>query len=146
MDAIVTAGGVPAPEDSLYPYTLGNSKALLDVANKPMIQWVLDALCASQKVDNIIIIGLTEASGLKTTRPTYYLPNEGRMLGNMVAGIQKALALNPKTEYVLIVSSDIPALKGEMVDWLVGEMEKTPRRIVAMSFCEPRSWTRVLSS
>lgn len=129
MDAIVTAGGIPLPEDPLYPFTQGHSKALLDIANKPMVQWVLDALCDSKVVDNIIIIGLTENSGLKTNRPTYYLPNEGRMLANMVAGIHKAIELDPKTDYVLIVSSDIPGITGEMVDWLVAEMGKTPADI-----------------
>jgi GTP:adenosylcobinamide-phosphate guanylyltransferase len=129
MDAVLTAGGIPLPEDPLYPDTQGHSKAMLDIAGKPMVQWVLDALCASQKVDNIIIMGLTEKSGLSTSKPTHYLPNEGRMLANIVAGIQKTLELNPKTEYVLLVSSDIPALTGEMVDWLVAETEKTPADI-----------------
>lgn len=129
MDAILTAGGIPLPEDPLYPYTQGQSKAMLDIAGKPMIQWVLDALNASNKVNNIIILGMTENSGLKTSKPTHYLPNEGRMLANIVAGIQKSLELNPATEYALIVSSDIPALSGEMVDWLVGEMEKAPADI-----------------
>ena len=44
MDAIVTAGGIPQPGEPLYEYTLGASKAMLDVVGKPMIQWVLDAL------------------------------------------------------------------------------------------------------
>jgi len=129
MDAIVAAGGIPLPEDRLYTYTLGHSKAMLDVAGKPMIQWVLDALCASQKVDNIIIMGMTEKSGLISSKPTYYLANEGRMLANIIAGIQKTVELNPKAEYALIVSSDIPALTGEMVDWLVTEIEATPAEI-----------------
>ena len=129
MDAVVTAGGIPLPEDPLYPDTHGHSKAMLDIGGKPMIQWVLDALCASQKVDKIIIMGMTTNSGLRTTKPTYYLPNEGRMLANIVAGVQKTIELNPKTEYVLLVASDIPALTGEMVDWLVEETEKTPADI-----------------
>lgn len=129
MDAIVTAGGIPLPEDPLYIYTQGHSKAMLDVGGKPMIQWVLDALCASEKVNNIIILGMTEKNGLITSKPTYYLPNEGRMLANIVAGIQKSLELNRETEYALIVSSDIPALTSEMVDWLVNEIEKTPADI-----------------
>ncbi len=57
MDAIVTAGGIPLPEDPLYPYTEGHSKAMLEIAGKPMIQWVLDALSASSKVENVILIG-----------------------------------------------------------------------------------------
>jgi len=129
MDAIITAGGIPLPEDPLYPFTKGNSKAMLEIAGKPMIQWVIDALSNSEKVNNVIIIGMNEKSGLITSKPTYYLPNEGRMLANIVAGVHKALELNSGTEHVLIVSSDIPALSGEMVDWLIKEIEKDPADI-----------------
>lgn len=126
MHAIVTAGGIPLPKDPLYSYTQGHSKALLDIAGKPMIQWVLDALSAAASVDDVIIIGMTEKSGVTCSKPVYYLPNEGRMLANIVAGVHKSLELDPKTEHVLIVSSDIPGLKGEMVDWLVEEVRKDP--------------------
>lgn len=129
MDAIVTAGGIPLPEDPLYPYTDGHSKAMLDIAGKPMLQWVLDALSDSQKVENVIIMGMTEKSGFTCSKPTYYLPNEGRMLANIVSGVHKALELDSTTEHVLIVSSDIPAITGEMVDWLVDEIEKDPADI-----------------
>ncbi len=126
MDAIVTAGGIPLPEDPLYIYTEGRSKAMVDVAGKPMIQWVLDALSASSQVENVIIIGLSEKAGVTCSKPTHYLSNQGRMLSNIVAGVEKSLQLNPKTEYVLIVSSDIPAVTGEMVDWLVEQMKSDP--------------------
>lgn len=119
MDAIVTAGGIPLPEDPLYPYSNGDSKALIDVAGKPMIQWVLDALGASEKVDNVVIVGLSPKSGVTCKKPVYFLSNQGRMLANIVAGVHKVLELNPKAEYVLIVSSDIPGLQAEMVDWLI---------------------------
>ena len=119
MDAIVTAGGIPQPQDPLYTYSHGDSKALIDVAGKPMIQWVLDALGDAKSVDNVIVIGLSAKSGLSCRKPMHFLSNQGRMLSNIVAGVSKALELNRKTQYVLIVSSDIPALKPEMVDWLV---------------------------
>ncbi|MFZ5909151.1 MAG: NTP transferase domain-containing protein [Chloroflexota bacterium] len=119
MDAIVTAGGIPQPEDPLYTYTNGDSKALVDIAGKPMIQWVLDALGDAKQVDSVIIVGLSPKSGVTCKKPLHYLSNQGRMLANIVAGVEKTLELNPKTEYVLVVSSDIPGLKPEMVDWLV---------------------------
>ena len=119
MDAIVTAGGIPQPGDPLYEFSNGSSKALIDVAGKPMVQWVLDALGNSTKVDNVIVIGVSPKSGLTCTKPLHYISNQGRMLANIVAGVNKCIELNKKSEYVLIVSSDIPAIKGEMVDWLV---------------------------
>ena len=118
MDAIVTAGGIPQPGDPLYVYSNGDSKALIDVAGKPMVQWVLNALSDSKKVDNVIVIGLTAKSGLTCKKPLHFVSNQGRMLANIVAGVNKCVELNKKTEYVMLVSSDIPAIKSEMVDWL----------------------------
>ena len=125
MYAIVTAGGIPNPEDPLYTFLKGDAKALVDVAGKPMIQWVIDALNEAKKVDQIILIGLTAKSGIVSAKPMHHIPNQGRMLSNIVAGVNKALELNKKTEYVLVVSSDIPTLKGEMVDWLVDTCMET---------------------
>jgi len=129
MDAIVTAGGIPQPGDPLYAYSNGDSKALIDVAGKPMIQWILDALSNSKKVDNVIVIGLTPKSGLTCKKPLHYVSNQGRMLANIVTGVNKSIELNKKTEYVLLVSSDIPALKGDMVDWLVNTAMETSDEI-----------------
>ena len=125
MYAIITAGGIPQPEDALYAYSKGDSKALIDVAGKPMIQWTLDALNESREVEAIILIGLSAKTQLISAKPIHFISNQGRMLANIVAGINKALELNEKTEYVLVVSSDIPALKGDMVDWLVAKCLET---------------------
>lgn len=119
MDAIVTAGGIPRPEDPLYTFSHGDSKALIDVAGKPMVQWVLDALGNAKQVDNVIIVGLSPKSGVTCKKPIHYVSNQGRLLANIVAGVNKALELNKRNKYVLVASSDIPALKAEMVDWLI---------------------------
>ena len=119
MDAIVTAGGIPQPNEPLYAYTKGESKALLDIAGKPMIQWVLDALGNAKNVDNVIITGLSPKSKVTCKKPIYFISNQGRMLANIVTGVEKSLELNKKNEYVLIVSSDIPALTSAQVDWLI---------------------------
>ena len=74
MDAIVAAGGIPLPEDPLYIYTNGDAKALVDVAGKPMIQWVLDALGDAKHVDNVIIIGLSPKSEITCKKPMHFIP------------------------------------------------------------------------
>lgn len=118
MDAIVVAGGIPLPEDPLYTYTQGNSKALLDIAGKPMVQWVLDALSTAKSIENVIVIGLSAKSGVTCAKPLHFLSNQGRMLSNIVTGVEKSQELSPQNEYVMIVSSDVPGIKAEMVDWL----------------------------
>ncbi|MFH1524679.1 MAG: NTP transferase domain-containing protein [Chloroflexota bacterium] len=119
MDAIVTAGGIPLPEEPLYPVTRGQAKATVDVAGKPMIQWVLDALTEAKTIDNIIVVGLTEKSGLKCGKKMYFVSNQGKMVENLQAGARKAAEINPKAIHILMVSSDIPGITGEMVDWVV---------------------------
>jgi GTP:adenosylcobinamide-phosphate guanylyltransferase len=119
MDAIVTAGGIPQPEDPLYTYTQGISKALLDMAGKPMIQWVLDALSGSEKIEHILIVGLEPDSGVTCAKPTIHILNQGSMLDNVRTGIDKMIEIHPDAEMMLMVSSDIPAITSEMVDWTI---------------------------
>jgi len=125
MDAIVTAGGIPKPGEPLYEYTQGKSKALLDVAGKPMIQWVLDALDGAASIQNVVIIGLGPESGLVSRKTVAFLPNQGGMVENIRTGVFKVLELNPQAYHVLVVSSDIPGITPEMVDWVVATAMQT---------------------
>lgn len=119
IDAIITAGGIPQPGEPLYPVTLGKNKAMLDVCGKPMIQWVLDALDQAETVDRVIIIGLPSDSGVRSAKVQAYLPNQGTMLANLRAGMDKVKEINPQAEFLLTVSSDIPGIQAHMVDWCV---------------------------
>jgi len=119
MDAVITAGGIPEPDDPLYPYTQGKPKALLELAGRPLIQWVLDAVSASDLVQNIVVVGLSSEDNLTSDKPLNFVPNQGDMLQNIRAGTQKAVALNEGATYVLTVSSDIPGITREMVDWTI---------------------------
>lgn len=125
MDAVILAGGIPRPDEPLYAYSNGEAKALIDVAGKPMIQWVVDALCESKSVERIVLIGLSAKARLRCTKPITYMSNQGKLLQNVQAGTAKALELNPKARYVLFASSDIPGVTGEMVDWLVQTTSET---------------------
>lgn len=125
MDAVVFAGGIPQPNEPLYAYSGGEPKALIDVAGKPMVQWTLDALSKARTIDRVVIIGLTAKSKLTCTKPLTFMPNEGRLLENVKAGTAKVLELNPKAKYILLASSDTPAIKGEMVDWIVNTCMET---------------------
>lgn len=119
LDGIVIAGGIPQPGEPLYEYSKGGYKAMLEVASKPMIQWVLNALCNADTVDNVIIVGLSADCELDCFKLAGYIPNQGSMLGNIKAGLQRVLEINPDSKHSLIVSSDIPTITGEMVDWVV---------------------------
>jgi len=125
MDAVVTAGGVPEPDDLLYPYTQGESKALLKIAGKPMVQWVLDAVSQAKTIDRIVLIGLDESSGVTCQKPITFVPNQGSMLNNIRTGVYEVARINPQAEYALVISADIPAITAEMIDWSVNTSLET---------------------
>ena len=153
MDAIVIAGGIPEPDEPLYEYTQGQPKALLDIAGKPMVQWVLDALDGAETIDQVVLIGLSQEEGLEFSKPVTYVDNQGGMLQNVRAGIEKVVEINPEARHVLGVSSDIPAIKSEMVDWMVEKNMETDldlyytvitRRVMEERFPNSnRSYTRL---
>jgi hypothetical protein len=87
-----------------------------------MIQWVLDALGESKTIERVIITGLAAESGVTCTKPTEFYPNQGEMIENIRSGIVKALEHNPIVQHVMIVSSDVPAIRTEMVDWIAGNI------------------------
>lgn len=119
MQSLLMCGAVPDPKDPLYPYTRGRPKALLDIAGKPMAQWVLDALNDSREVKGVIVIGLGPESGLRTSKPVSFLPDHGGAVPNALAGVERALQIAPDTSHVLLTSCDVPTVTGEMIDWRV---------------------------
>jgi GTP:adenosylcobinamide-phosphate guanylyltransferase len=125
MDAIVTAGGIPKPDEPLYEQTQGKSKAMLNINGKPMIQWILDALNQASTIDRIIIMGLTEESGLQGEKIVHYMPTQGSMFENIRAGMIQVKQLNPEAHHALVVSSDIPTITSGMVDWVVNTCMQT---------------------
>jgi GTP:adenosylcobinamide-phosphate guanylyltransferase len=153
MDAIVTAGGIPKPGEPLYSYTLGASKALLDIAGKPMIRWLLEALESAETIERVVVIGLAPESVQTTSKVAAFLPNQGSMIENIRAGVRKIVELNPDTRHVLLVSSDIPAITGKIVDWFVRASQQSdqdiyysvvPRRVMEKRFPgSKRSYTRL---
>jgi molybdopterin-guanine dinucleotide biosynthesis protein A len=116
MDCIITAGGNPEPGDPLYPYTQGNSKALLDMNGRTMLERVVDALQESQYVEEIVIIGLGSDLGMQFRRPVHHLPDQGGLVSNAIAGIDWLIENRPEATEFLGCSADIPLISGNMVD------------------------------
>jgi molybdopterin-guanine dinucleotide biosynthesis protein A len=119
IDCVVLAGGVPVKEDLLYQYTQGIPKALIELAGKPMVQWVLDTLDEVNSISRIFVVGLSSDCGVSAAKLAGFVPDQGSLLGNAIAGTEKAVSLNPGAEQVLLCSSDIPLLKYEMVEAMI---------------------------
>lgn len=126
MDAIVLAGSSRNPEDPIFNLAPNGNKALLPIAGKPMLQWVLDALHEAGTLDKILILGQTEAEAIMPHPSHIFLPDHGGIVANVQAGatyLIDELRRDPD-EVALSVSSDIPAITAEMVLWLIDQTRR----------------------
>jgi GTP:adenosylcobinamide-phosphate guanylyltransferase len=126
MYALITAGGFPKPDESLYKISRGGNKALIDLCGKPMIQWVLDALNGSELINHVVIVGLPSAISLICKHPITLIENQGDMIENIRAGAEEILKQDPADQITLLISSDIPAITSEMIDRIVNAVENQP--------------------
>lgn len=118
MDAIVLAGGILVPKDPLYPVNPGGYKALITISGKVMVQWVLDSLEKSPSIERIVLVGLPDSAQVSCKlKPFSRVTNTGDMLENIQSGIAELVKQDPCKRRVLIVSSDVPAITPEMVEW-----------------------------
>jgi molybdopterin-guanine dinucleotide biosynthesis protein A len=122
MNALVLAGGKLSSEDPLFAEGKHRSRSLVEIHGKPMVQWVVDALDAAGSVREIYVIGLPADQGLKATKPIHYLPDSGGIFENIRDGILRSAADYPAQPKVIIASSDIPAVKPEMIDWVADQV------------------------
>jgi CTP:molybdopterin cytidylyltransferase MocA len=121
LDCVITAGGMPRPDDPIYAYTQGKPKALLDMGGRRMLERVVDALQAAHSVGDICVVGLAGTpfvDELQFQRPVHHLPDQGGLASNAMAGVRYMRERNPAREMV-VCSGDIPAITGDMVDWFV---------------------------
>jgi len=119
MNVVLTAGGVPQPGEPLFEISKGAPKAMVSLAGKPIIQWVLDALGKSSNVDEIALVGLDQSAGLTCTQPVHYLESAGDLYSNIVRGLEYYNHKAEQKDPILMVASDIPSITAEMIDWMI---------------------------
>jgi GTP:adenosylcobinamide-phosphate guanylyltransferase len=127
VNAILLAGGIMAQDDPLAFEHPQRRRSLIDIHEKPMAQWVLNALSASSQIQNIYISGLSPADGLISSKPTIYLEDQGGMFENIREGVLQSAKDHPELNKVVLASSDIPAIQPHMVDWLMEQVENDPK-------------------
>lgn len=116
MDALILAGGKADIKDPLYALTRGENKALLSIAGKPMVQWVLDAISASNCIDTVVVIGLEEKEEISSSKPLSFLPDKGTLIENIIQGADFLQTLHPDQTHMVTISADIPAITGNILD------------------------------
>lgn len=110
VNAIVLAGA--ANNGSLREVDPAANEALISIAGKPMIQYVVDGLWASGRVDRILIVAPPgQLEPHLTDSRLEFVPARSHIVDNVMA----ALAHLPQDQKVLIASSDIPLINGEII-------------------------------
>jgi len=123
--AVVTAGWSPREDDPLAEYTQSRSKALIPIAGKPMIAYVVEALAGSHYVQHVVIVALDPAAKVPFPVPVEYVPDAGGLLANAETGITHAQACYPDLDAVLLSSSDVPTITSSIVDTFIEECFRT---------------------
>ena len=116
MDAIITAGHSAEEKDPLYERTQGRNKALMPLAGRPMIAYVVDALAGMREPGHILIYGLPADAGLDLPPNALSLPGRGGIVANIEAGVAQLRELGSTSEYAIVTSSDIPLITAGCVD------------------------------
>lgn len=106
LNAVITAGGLC--DDPLFAVTQVRQKALIPLAGRPMISWLIDAVVGTGLVDNLVIVGLAQKDIPQPAVPTHFLEAQGSLLKNLLAAQAKILSLQHRSDMVLLCASDIP--------------------------------------
>ena len=124
MDALIVAGGTPTPVDPLASFSQGRPKSMIEVGGRPMVQWVLDAVAGSPRIDRVIVVGLDETAGLVCGKPLTFLAEQGSLLDNARAGIATAGQQGGSSQHLLMSTADIPLITPEMVTFRADQIEQ----------------------
>lgn len=112
VDALVLGGGSSESIDGS-----SRPKGLIEILEKPMIEWVVDALKAAEHVDRVAVVfpDLSLLPEPVKEKADILVESNKNFSDNLLAG---TAALN-SAHKILSVTGDIPALTGEAVDDLV---------------------------
>lgn len=121
-------GGLIEAGDPLADrFDVGTPKAMLPIAGKPMVQWVLDAIAASEQLTRVFVSGLSAEHGLHCgRRAIHYLPREERLMETVLAGARAMRAAGATRDRAIWVSGDLPLVRAEMLDWFATEAQSSP--------------------
>lgn len=125
-DIVVGAGGLIHHGDPLAGLGReGQLKALLPIAGRPMLHWVLDAISESREIQRVFLLGVDPESELRCDgKPIHYLPPQPSFVHSLTQGGIAVRQNDPLHPLALWVSADLPLIRGEMLDWFI----RTARR------------------
>ena len=154
VPAVVLAGGVT--KGDLYEACWVQETALVEIAGKPMVRYVVDALAAAQTVGEILVVGFERVAQALADTPARFTPAGETILDNVMRGIDglsTPAAGAEGQDYVLLSTCDLPLLTAEAVDRFVRASLDTGAQfcypVIAREVClekypeAQRTWVKV---
>ena len=117
--ALILAGYDREKPDEFTTQHQQPHKALIPLGGRPMVSYVVDALRQCERVDQIVIVGMSEDDGLNLDVAVEYLPDQGGMLDNAMHAFAHVKQTQESGRHALLVTADAPLLRGEMIDWFL---------------------------
>ncbi|MGZ7116792.1 MAG: NTP transferase domain-containing protein [Methanobacterium sp.] len=129
VTALIMAGGKGVRMEA------NAEKPLLKINGKPMIQYIIDALESSKKIDEIIV-----ATSKNTPETTEYLKSLGIKTiitsgEDYINDLGMILSKYSESDVLLTITADLPLITGEIIDYVISMYEKSPKP--AMSVMVP---------
>lgn len=133
VDAVILAG---AKNDGLLASSSSKEyEALIEIAGKEMVKYIIDVLKRVDMVDQIIVVGPQELEKFAAAR---LVLSKGSLLENIKLGLNAT-----NTPYNLILSSDIPLISVEAINSFLSDSKRKksdfyypiiPKKLVELDF------------
>ncbi|MHA2169292.1 MAG: cytidylyltransferase domain-containing protein [Candidatus Kariarchaeaceae archaeon] len=123
ISVMVLAGADPSDDSSLLKATGVRNKALIPIAGRPIVSYVLEAINGSQLISSIYLVGIKQEDlDLKITKPITFLPGVGKRIDNVFSTFEYLAELDDPPEHILSISSDVPLISPEIIDTTIVQM------------------------
>ena len=123
INAVVLAG---RPNQGALSHEKASCEALIDIAGKPMVSWVIDALVRAGSIDQVAVVAPADARRVVEASGALWVEAGDALSENVRLGA----ASLPRDQAILMVSGDIPLLKEPMVEDFIRRAEFTEAEIV----------------
>src|SRR6056297_3720452 len=117
FDALVIAGG--KNDGPLKEFSDKKYESLIEIANKPMVQHVLEAVERVEVIENIIMVGPEKLNEV-TSKEYNIIRPEGTLVNNIKIGIE---SLN-ENHHIIILTSDIPLVTSDIIKNFIKSCQK----------------------
>ncbi len=117
IPAYIPAGSDPTKTDPLCEMANVKNKALIPLAGKPIISYVIEALDKTERIESITIVGLEENQlDIETEKPLTFVPSSGSNYDTAISAVNYFTSRENPPQYVLSLSSDLPFITSDVVE------------------------------